>query len=474
MRFAVRPSLLAAIAVCFAAVRATDLSIPAAVEHEHEDGGCLSRCGATFSSRPSTVCNQICTVLHDHAGETQCRQDLLDSSYEHLTLLSFSSGHILESLAILSGTSGNSTPPQFPEYAAFMGEFHLNDRGSPAACSDIVDSHYCVAQQPLFASIGLCLPTSCGSGWIKGVLANITESNPGLLLADGPGAAADAGAVLGGSSITCGDELRVRPNAWSFAVFSLMASILLLVGLGTAIDYYRCDPKEQPHAKKHQQHHRHGADTVGGDKTNTNGNTNAVAVTSAAAAGRSTTSDALAASASWVTRGGGLEESKDGGLQQHAAEEENEVLLDVAATYSGDPAQEPLLSGAEREAAAAEAEEQEQLLAEEGKFDALDESEHVGGGRGVVVDKLRRMRKSNWGRWILDRLQCFSLVINTKSLLAPPRAGDEFRCLEGVRTLSMMWVVLGHCFAYNVTGGGPGFTNTIRVLPQHGEGFMAR
>lgn len=421
----------------------------------------MSRCGATFSSRPSTVCNQICDVLHDHAGDTQCRQDLLDSSYEHLTLLSFSSGHILESLAILQGTSGNSTPPEFAEYAAFMGEFHLNDRGSPAACSDIVDSHYCVAQQPLFASIGLCLPTSCGSGWIKGVLANLTDSNPGLLLADGPGAAADAGAVLGGSSITCGDELRVRPNWWSVAVFSMMGSILVLVGLGTAIDYYRCDPKEPLlHQKKHH------LPEVGGDKTNANGNSgSAVAVTSA----RSTPPDA----ASWVTRGGGLEESKDGGSQHHTAEEENEVLLDVAATYSGDPAQEPLLSGAEREAAAAEAEEQEQLLAEEGKYDALDESEHFG-SRGVVADKLRQIRKSKWGRWTLDHLQCFSLVINTKSLLAPPRAGDEFRCLEGVRTLSMMWVVLGHCFAYNVTGGGPGFTNTIRVLPQHGEGFMAR
>ncbi|CAN0583015.1 unnamed protein product, partial [Ectocarpus sp. 12 AP-2014] len=45
-------------------------------------------------------------------------------------------------------------------------------------------------------------------------------------------------------------------------------------------------------------------------------------------------------------------------------------------------------------------------------------------------------------------LQCFSLIINTNSLLAPPRVADEFPALDGVRTMSMMWVVLGHTFAY--------------------------
>lgn len=69
-------------------------------------------------------------------------------------------------------------------------------------------------------------------------------------------------------------------------------------------------------------------------------------------------------------------------------------------------------------------------------------------------------------------LECFSVMLNMDRLVAPPRAGDEFGALDGVRTLSMMWVVLGHVLIYALSG--PGFTNTIDILPRNGEGLLAR
>ena len=62
--------------------------------------------------------------------------------------------------------------------------------------------------------------------------------------------------------------------------------------------------------------------------------------------------------------------------------------------------------------------------------------------------------------------------MNMDKLVAPSREGNEFGALDGVRTLSMMWVVLGHVLIYALAG--PGFTNIIDVLPRHGEGLLAR
>ena len=76
--------------------------------------------------------------------------------------------------------------------------------------------------------------------------------------------------------------------------------------------------------------------------------------------------------------------------------------------------------------------------------------------------------KSSWHGF----LECFSLILNMDKLVAPSREGNEFGALDGVRTLSMMWVVLGHVLIYALAG--PGFTNIIDVLPRHGEGLLAR
>jgi len=60
---------------------------------------------------------------------------------------------------------------------------------------------------------------------------------------------------------------------------------------------------------------------------------------------------------------------------------------------------------------------------------------------------------------------CFSLVKNTKAVLntnAPDRA---ILSINGIRTISMMWVILGHCYAIGETTGGlENIADLLKVL----------
>ncbi|CBJ27688.1 conserved unknown protein [Ectocarpus siliculosus] len=475
MRLAALPPHAAAVAAIFATASAIEASVQAAaVEHDHA-ALCSSRCGDTFSaSGPSAVCEQVCAVVHDQPEFSQCRQDLMDATVEHATLLSYNSGHVYEALSILQGSLDNSTDPALEEYRTYMDQYHLNDRGSPTACVDVQDAHYCVAQAPLFASIGLCLPKSCDSAFVGAVIANISDGAGGfdpnfVHLGQGlrNGGGGGASGVLGGPSISCGEELRVRPDMGTIAVFALIGVLVVLVLAGTAVDFY-----SRRHSK--QKAESGGAKTSAANRKRRVGPAEraARATTGSGAMGTAVfcpITDALitATPMSWPRRGSSStgEESKDGG-DKHAEEE----VPSPDAPYTGDPARQPLLSPADAAAIA----EEGTPAAGDGQQQQQQGVEQGGSGESRVLARLRRMRKSEWGRWSYDRLQCFSLIINTNSLLAPPRVADEFPALDGVRTMSMMWVVLGHTFAYNVTGGGPGFTNTIAVLPQGGKGFLAR
>ena len=42
----------------------------------------------------------------------------------------------------------------------------------------------------------------------------------------------------------------------------------------------------------------------------------------------------------------------------------------------------------------------------------------------------------------------FSLVRNVPKLLNTTRTARNVSCLHGIRTLSMMWIILGHCYVY--------------------------
>lgn len=74
--------------------------------------------------------------------------------------------------------------------------------------------------------------------------------------------------------------------------------------------------------------------------------------------------------------------------------------------------------------------------------------------------------------WWFECLECFSLLKNVDTLFAPPRTRNEFAALDGVRTLSMLWVVLGHVLIYSFFG--PGFTNIIDIVSVDGHGLLSR
>jgi len=72
--------------------------------------------------------------------------------------------------------------------------------------------------------------------------------------------------------------------------------------------------------------------------------------------------------------------------------------------------------------------------------------------------------------WISNILLCFGLLKNWKLLLAPNRGGD-FDTLDGIRALSMSWVIFGHTFIFLIFMWS--FTNAYEVVGVNGEGFLA-
>lgn len=374
-------------------------------------------------------------AVRDQPDATDCVHDLF-SSFEHLAMLAFSSGHVFETIAILVGVLAGGTDTS--EDALYFARSHFHDRGSPAACSDVADAHYCLGRgASTLASLGLCLPESCDAAFIEGVLSDLTASATASTPASSVGGegASDLNSSAIRYSFSCGNELRVKVDAGSVAVFYLVGALVGLVLVGTAVDY----------------HYRRSSRRLSGG-------------------------------------GGGVEESKGIGLmqqhQQHAEkEDEDEFLLPPLRSLMDFviPEGEHLSSGGEgsgigqpllHPAAAAAAVEAgwQQLPAEEGDYlssGISNAGDGSSGGRTALSPRQRRRR------WCGEPLVCFSLLVNTERLLAPPRAGDEFRALDGVRTLSMLCVVLGNTVLYN-TGIGAGFSNLADVLPQNGDGVLSR
>lgn len=66
--------------------------------------------------------------------------------------------------------------------------------------------------------------------------------------------------------------------------------------------------------------------------------------------------------------------------------------------------------------------------------------------------------------------RCFSLRQNYRRLMAPPRSGP-FLCLDAVRVLSMLMILLGHTLYYeqSVTG----LTNPREAMGFHNRGFLS-
>lgn len=474
---------------------------------------CGMRCYSIFQagSEARSTCEQMCAIMYMQPGAMAdaCREELMASSFEHLNLLSYSSGHILEAVAILkSALSGDNTTSQRAD-AEFLAEFHVIDRGSPAACADVPGAHYCLGQAPMVASLGLCLPQSCDRHFIEGIMAALTAPPMNVLGGSERGAANALGATEKRSlSFSCGDELRVHVDGGTVAVFCLIGTLLVLVAAGTTIDYNHRKQKQQQQLKLLQQENRrHGLDRD--DKHNTTTTTTPAArrPRNTTAGGASSAAHSAPATSAWVSEGGGTQdESKvNGGSQQQQNKSEDTFVThqgELLSTDDSSAIRQPLLRGGASATAASGAStvssadswlswylaglrkpllppaETAVTAAVDNDGGAVEEGTYNASGQiqDNHGDKAMAQRQWWWrcGRWCGEHLECFSLMVNTDSLLAPPRAGDEFPALDGVRTFSMLWVVLGHTFSYNVTGDGPGFSNTIQVVPQNGDGLLTR
>lgn len=399
----------------------------------------------------------------------------MGANSDHLNLLSYSSGHLIEAVAIMSAAMQNKTS----EDAAYLSELHVIDRGSPAGCTDVEGAHYCLGLSPMAASLGLCLPQSCDAIFIEGVMRGLTT----------PPVPPSGTAALGGKGpkeipaleFSCGDELRVRVDTGSVAVFCIVASLLGLVALGTYIDYNHRKQKQQQQQLKLQHHH-----DLGDKSINTT-------TTTAATRGNGITTTSTTA---WVSsESNGIEEAKDEPKGEEAA-----FVTRNGELLNGDDMRQPLLSSSAEAGervrssvssadsrlawylaglrqplvpppdTAVSSSVEDRLSIEEASYGQQHEFGRSGADRALA----QRQRWWRCGRWCGEHLECFSLMVNVGSLLAPGRAGDEFPALDGVRTMSMLWVVLGHTFSYNVTGDGPGFSNTIQVVPQNGDGLLSR
>ena len=49
---------------------------------------------------------------------------------------------------------------------------------------------------------------------------------------------------------------------------------------------------------------------------------------------------------------------------------------------------------------------------------------------------------------LVELFFAFSLVRNIPKLLDTTKTAKNISCLHGIRTLSMMWVILGHCYFF--------------------------
>lgn len=429
-----------------------------------DKSGCSELCTPLAGTRLQSICQATCTAVEAQSN-TPCGSALLGSSLEHLSLLSYSSGHVAETVAILQGaTSGK------PEDTPFLSELHLNDRGSPDGCAAIEDAHYCLGQSSIVFSLGLCLPRDCESASVVALLSNITALVGGdgwetgissSVGNDDDASAIAAAAFLGSMSFSCGDELRVHVDAGTSAVFSLAGVLVALVLLGTAVDYRRRRLYAY-HKKQQQGTNPCTASRTPGDNDNddTQGDSSLL----------------------WKSSRMGDVEGREPPPEQQQQQQQEEGTpsglhaagrgtgMGYVPPHSGDPGREPLLR--KQPATSVLPEGRSSCVHDNASqqlptgSDERSQGSFIGGNRGRASQDQQEV-----ACWI-ESLECFSLIKNMDRLLAPPRAGNEFAALDGVRTLSMLWVVLGHTLLVALIGAG--FTNTIELVPQDGKGLLAR
>lgn len=331
-------------------------------------------------------CERICGAVVAQANEP-CGRDLLSSSPEHLALLSYSSGHVAETVAILLGVANASV-----EAVAFLSGLHLYDRGSPESCATLEDAHYCLGQGVVLpAAVGLCLPQSCDSTAVSNFFGNITDSS-GSSSSNGID---DFNGADVSTEITffCGDEGALSVDGGTIAMFIAIGTLAALITAGTALEHVRLGRGDKYLHSSVDENYSGRPDCMSRWKQDAE------------------------------EEGGNISREEENGYDGSGESGKGDEFI-VYGTRGEDPGREPLL-------------------------DHRPSSAQVGVSTMNIT-------------WYCECLECFSLPRNVKKLMAPPRPANEFGALEGVRTLSMLWVLLGHALVYALQG--PGFTNTIDVL----------
>lgn len=455
--------VIAAFSIVFAAAQVVPNNVLVGTSSA-DKSGCSELCTPLAGTQLQSICQATCTAV-EAQSDTPCGSALLGSSFERLGLLSYSSSHIAETMVILQGATNGK-----PEDTAFLSELHLNDRGSPDGCAAIEDAHYCLGQSSTAFSFGLCLPQDCESASVVALLSNITASIGGggwetgisSSVGDEDDASASAAAAfLGSMSLSCGDELRVHVDAGTLAVFSLAGVLVALVLIGTAVDYRRRRLYAY-HNKQQQSTNPCNASRTPGDNDNddTHGDSPLLRMSS---------------------RMGDEEGREPPPEQQQQQQQEEGTPSGLHATgrgtgmgyvppHNADPGREPLLR--KQPVTSVLPEERSSRVYDNASQQLAAGPDERSQGSFVRDNRGRASQDQQEVAWWIEWLECFSLIKNMDRLLAPPRAGNEFAALDGVRTLSMLWVVLGHTLLLALIGTG--FTNTIELVPQDGKGLLAR
>ena len=85
---------------------------------------------------------------------------------------------------------------------------------------------------------------------------------------------------------------------------------------------------------------------------------------------------------------------------------------------------------------------------------------------GTVID----IYKDSFDGFFYSVFKCFSLRKNVDFLLTYTRRGD-FDSFDGIRVLSILWVIFGHTFIFTMTGLG--FTNLKDLIGNNNEGWIS-
>ena len=79
------------------------------------------------------------------------------------------------------------------------------------------------------------------------------------------------------------------------------------------------------------------------------------------------------------------------------------------------------------------------------------ENDAANGGSGILSDSVIMMENQSRPRAIVKVFKAFSFFNNTKKLLSTKTANGPLACLNGLRVISMFWVIQGHSYAFSVT-----------------------